>query len=83
MMELWIYENHICELRSEEVFEERPSQLYTQIMQFRKERVYTVAIDRNGAQTRAPPVHLQSVIITSSRDTSSLYILWFMRPFFF
>ena len=83
MMELWIYENHICELRSEEVFEERPSQLYTQIMQFRKERVYTVAIDRNGAQTLAPPVHLQSVIITSSRDTSSLYILWFMRPFFF
>ena len=83
MMKLWIYENHICELRSEELFEERPSQLYTQLMQFRKEGVYTVAIDSNGAQTLAPPVHLQSVIITSSRDTSSLYILWFMRPFFF
>ena len=55
MMELWIYENHICELRSEELFEERPSQWYTQIMQFRKERVYTVAIDRNGAQTLHPP----------------------------
>ena len=71
MMKLWIYENHICELRSEE----RPSQLYTQLTQFRKERVYTVAIDRNGAQTLAPSVHLQSVIITPSRDTSFLYIL--------
>ena len=75
MMKLWIYETHICELRSEELFEERPGQLYTQLMQFRKERVYTVAIDRNGAQTFAPSVHLQSVIITPSRDTSFLYIL--------
>ena len=83
MMKLWIYENHICELRSEELFEVRPSQLYAQLVQFQKERVYTVAIDRNGAQTLASHVLLQSVIITSSRDTSSLYILWFMRPFFF
>ena len=28
MMKLWIYENHICELRSEELFEGRSSQLY-------------------------------------------------------
>ena len=31
------YENHICELRSEELFEERSLQLYTQLMQLRKE----------------------------------------------
>ena len=31
------YENHICELRSEELFEERSSQLYTQLMQLGKE----------------------------------------------
>ena len=37
MMKLWIYENHIWELQSEELFEERSSQLYTQLMQLRKE----------------------------------------------
>ena len=37
MMKLWIYENHICELRIEELFEGRSSQLYTQLMQLRKE----------------------------------------------
>ena len=37
MMKLWIYENHICELRSEELFEGRSSQLYMQLMQLRKE----------------------------------------------
>ena len=31
MMKLWIYENHICELHSEELFEGRSSQLYTQL----------------------------------------------------
>ena len=36
----WNYEcikNHICELRSEKLFEGRSSQLYTQLMQLRKE----------------------------------------------
>ena len=37
MMKLWTYENHICELRSEELFEGRSSQLYTQLMQLQKE----------------------------------------------
>ena len=32
-----MYENHICELRSKELFEGRSSQLYTQLMQLRKE----------------------------------------------
>ena len=36
LLKLWIYENHICELRSEELFEGRSSQLYTQLMQLRK-----------------------------------------------
>ena len=36
-LRLWIYENHICELWSEELFEGRSSQLYTQLMQLRKE----------------------------------------------
>ena len=31
MMKLWIYENHICELHSEELFEGRSLQLYTQL----------------------------------------------------
>ena len=29
-MKLWIYENHTCELRSEELYQWRSSQLYTQ-----------------------------------------------------
>ena len=33
-MKLWMYENHICELQSEEL---RSSQLYTQPLQLRKE----------------------------------------------
>ena len=37
MMKLWTYENHICELRSEELFEGRLSQLYMQLMQLQKE----------------------------------------------
>ena len=37
LLKLWIYENHICELQSEELFEGRSSQLYTQLMQLRKE----------------------------------------------
>ena len=36
MMKLWIYENHICALRSEELFEGRSSQLGRQLMQLRK-----------------------------------------------
>ena len=38
-LKLWIYENHICdhELGSEELLEGRSSQLYTQLMQLRKE----------------------------------------------
>ena len=31
MMKLWIYENHICELQSEELFEGGSFQLYTQL----------------------------------------------------
>ena len=37
MTKLWIYEKYICELRSEELYEERSSQFYTQILQLRKE----------------------------------------------
>ena len=33
VLNLWIYENHVCELRSEG----RSSQLYTQVLQLRKE----------------------------------------------
>ena len=36
-LKLWIYEKHKCELRSEELSEGRASQLYTQLMQLRKE----------------------------------------------
>ena len=36
-LEIAVYKNHICELRSEELFEGRSSQLYTQLMQLRKE----------------------------------------------
>ena len=32
LLKLWICENHICEVRSEELFEGRSSQLYTQLM---------------------------------------------------
>ena len=37
LLKLWIYENHICELRSVELFEGRSSQFYTQLMQLRKQ----------------------------------------------
>ena len=32
LLKLWMHENHICELRSEELFEGRSSQLYTQLL---------------------------------------------------
>ena len=37
MMKFWIYENHICELQSEELNKGWSSQLYTQLLQLRKE----------------------------------------------
>ena len=37
LLKLWIYENHICELRSVELFEGISSQFYTQLMQLRKQ----------------------------------------------
>ena len=37
-----VYENHICELRSEELNEEWSSQLYTQLLQLRKESLKTI-----------------------------------------
>ena len=37
MMKLWIYENHIWEQRIEELYERRSSQLWTQLLQLRKE----------------------------------------------
>ena len=36
---LWIFENHMCELRSEQLYEGRLSQLYTQLLQLRKDRL--------------------------------------------
>ena len=36
MIVLWIYENHICELRSEELNEGWSSQFFTQLLQLRK-----------------------------------------------
>ena len=56
MMKLWIYENHIYELRSEELNQVWSSQLYKQLLQLRKEslkkkiiilsRVYNEPIQR-------------------------------------
>ena len=37
MMKSWIYENHIYELRSEELNKVWSSQLYKQLLQLRKE----------------------------------------------
>ena len=37
MMTFWIYQNHVCELRSEELNEGWLSQLYTQLLQLQKE----------------------------------------------
>ena len=37
VLKLWIYENHICELRSVELFEGISSQFYTHLMQLRKQ----------------------------------------------
>ena len=37
MMMLWLYENHICELQSEELNEGWSSQIYAQLLQLRKE----------------------------------------------
>ena len=37
MMKLWMYENHIYELRSEELNQVWSSQLYKQLLQLRKE----------------------------------------------
>ena len=46
-----IYENLVCELRSEELFEGRSSQLYTQLLQLRKE-----SLKKIQRSTAAAPV---------------------------
>ena len=42
IVKFWIYENHMCELRSEELNEGLSSQLYTQLLQLRKENLVNV-----------------------------------------
>ena len=42
IVKFWIYENHMCELRSEELNEGLSSQLYTQLLQLRKETLINV-----------------------------------------
>ena len=43
VLKLWIYENHICELRSEELYEGWSSQLYTQLLELRKESLKNIS----------------------------------------
>ena len=48
MMKFWIYENHICELQSEELNKGWSSQLYTQLLQLRKESLKKQKQGLNG-----------------------------------
>ena len=47
LFKLWIYENHVCEQRSEEWYEGRSSQLYTQLLQWRKKRLKKILFEWN------------------------------------
>ena len=65
MMKLWINENHICELRSEELYEGRSPQLCTQLLQLQKESLkkkFRLVRDSN----RWPPRYRCSALRWSS-----------------
>ena len=62
MMKLWTYENHICELRSEELFKGTSSQLYTQLMQLQKE-----SLKKIQACTRFKPL-TSSILLQHSTN---------------
>ena len=51
LIKSWIYENHICELRSEELNEGWSWQLYTQLLQLRKESLKQKNSGRYGIRT--------------------------------
>ena len=65
LLKLWIYEYHICEMRSEELFEGRSSQLYTQLMQLRKAspiKKFSLLRDSNPSPLRCRSAALYQLI---------------------
>ena len=87
-LKFWIYENHICELRSEELDERWSSQLYcTQLLQLRKESLKKI----HGSTGFEPwplrylcttlPIKLTSQLGSSWRWSSFIYIKYTLSFF--
>ena len=72
-MMLWIYENHICELRSEELNEGWSSQLYTQLLQLRRESQACT-----GFETLTSALPVQRSTNCANKPTGSRSLNWFV-----
>ena len=73
MMKFWIYENHICELRSEELNEGWSSQLYTQLLQLRRESQACT-----GFETLTSAIPVQRSTNYANKPTGSRSLNWFV-----
>ena len=72
-MMFWIYENHICELRSEELNEGWSSQLYTQLLQLRRESQACT-----GFETLTSALPVQRSTNCANKPTGRRSLNWFV-----
>ena len=77
MMKFWIYENHICELRSEELNEGWSSQLYTQRLQLRKESLKKIQAC-TGFEPLTSAIPVQRSTNWANKPTVSRLLNWFV-----
>ena len=69
LLKLWVYENHICELQSEELFKGRSSQLYTQLMH---------AVEKRKPEKKSGHYHAQELtgMGKGSTDIAFSCVFW-------
>ena len=77
VLKLWIYENHICELRSVELFEGRSSQFYTQLMQLRKQSLNKIQTC-TGFEPLTSAIPVQRSTSQANKPTGSRKLNWFV-----
>ena len=74
---VWIYENHICVLPSEELYEWRSSQLNTQFLQLRKESLKKTQ-SCTGFEPLTSAITVQRSTNSANKPTGSRSLNWFL-----
>ena len=75
IMKLYIYENHIWELRGEELYERRSSQLWRQLLQLRKESLKKIQAC-TGFETLTSAIPVQQSTNWANKPTGRRALNW-------